>query len=84
MLHDGAGSPGVARVEAHANVVVTYRLPQRAVIIQILHHRVAAARRVLDEDRHRHIEGVQRLAPPVEPDSEVLVVLNAPAVHDHP
>ncbi len=76
--------PGVAGVDADADVVVADRVPQGAVVGEVAHDGVAASRRVLDEDRHRRLEGVEGLAPAFEPDTDVLVVTDVTTVDDEP
>ena len=59
------------------------RRPQRSVVVEILHHRVAAPSRVLHQHRDRNVERVERLEPALKPNIDRFVFAHAPAVHDH-
>ena len=80
--------PGVrvAGVEAEADGVAALgaadRLPEPLDRLEPPGHRVVAAGGVLDEQRHRHVEPVDALAPVVEPHRGVLVLAQVAAVHD--
>ena len=68
----GAAGVGVAGVEAEPDGVAALgpadRLPEPLDRLEPAGHRVVAARGVLDEQRHRHLEAVDALAPVVEAD----------------
>ena len=82
----GAAGVGVAGVEAEADGVAALgpadRLPEPLDRLEPAGHRVVTAGGVLDEQRHRHLEAVDALAPVVEADVGVLVLAEVAAVHD--
>ena len=81
-----AARVGVAGVEAEPDGVAALgpadRLPEPLDRLEPAGHGVVATRGVLDEQRHRHLEAVDALAPVVEADRGVLVLAEVAAVHD--
>jgi hypothetical protein len=72
----------VAGVQAEADVVAPDRVPEPRDGVDAPGHRVVAAGGVLDQDRHRHVDALERLAPVVEPDLRVVVLGHVTAVDD--
>ena len=83
-----AGGPRVAGVEHEAGAELAHRVPEPGDRLQLPRHRVAAAGRVLDEQRQGETAVLrlvrERLAPVVDPHGRVVLGQDVTAVHDHP
>ena len=89
-VHDAgqllAAGVRVAGIQAEADVVVEAagdRLPEPGHRVQAAGHRAVAARRVLDQHRHRALDSLDRLLPVLVPLLGFGPRVHVAAVHDH-